>query len=323
MKRPHGFDNKTDDARKRPRVDAPVSSAGEVSAEDVPAQPVDIRPPHPLDQSAEQAVETTDELAESAERTRQAREALRQARTQRKRRERWERKRFTRFSRERSRRWFVALGSVLALAVFIVVGIFSPALSLRTITVSGVDRLDSQVVVQSLSEQVGKPLAFLDGDAIEAALREFPLIQEYSVETLPPHELVIRVIERRPVLNLKRGEAFDLVDPAGVVIESAATRIPGYPLGDALVSDVKSPAFAAAAESLAYMQPELAAQVDVAAATTDQDVTFKLASGLTIVWGSAEDSLKKSVLVNTMLTALNGRPISVIDVSSTEAPVFS
>jgi cell division protein FtsQ len=226
-------------------------------------------------------------------------------------------------SRSRRRRWFIAIGAVLALALFVTVGIFSPALNLQKITVVGAQRLDPAAVSASLGEQLGKPLALVDQQGVQDALSQFTLIQEYSIETLPPHELLVRIVERKPVLNLKRGESFDLVDPAGVVIQSAPERIAGYPIGEALVVDVNSAAFSAAAQSLAYMQADLAAQVDVASATTDQDVTFKLASGLTIIWGSAEKSARKSVLVNTMLTALAGRSISTINVSSTEAPVFS
>ena len=87
--------------------------------------------------------------------------------------------------------------------------------------------------------------------------------------------------------------------------------------------DVNSPAFVATAQSLTSMLPELAAQVNLASATTDQDVTFTLGSGLVIVWGSAEQSVRKSILVNTMLNSLAGRPVSRIDVSSVESPVFS
>lgn len=217
----------------------------------------------------------------------------------------------------------IGLGGVLALALFVTVGVFSPALNLQKVTVIGAERLDPTAVAQSLDSQLGKPLAFVDRQSIHESLSAFNLISEYSIETMPPHELIVRIVERHPVLNLKRGDSFDLVDPAGVVIQSAPERIPGYPIGDALVVDVNSPAFTAAAQSLAYMQSDLAAQVDIASATTDQDVTFKLASGLTIIWGSSENSVRKSVLVNKMLASLAGQPVNTINVSSTQAPVFS
>jgi len=264
-----------------------------------------------------------DELALQPSRAKQALRDLKRAQRQRRASERRERRRFLRPGRIRRQRVLVAASSVLALAVFVGIGVLSPALNLRTITVVGAERLDPAVVSERLESQLGTPLALLNTDDIRGALGEFTLIEAYSLETLPPHELVVRIVERKPVITLKRGDVFDLVDPAGVVIDSSAERIPGYPLGEGLVVDVNSPAFTATAKSLAYMQPELSAQVNVATASTDQDVTFVLASGLTIFWGSSEDSVRKSVLVNTMLTSLAGQPVSSLDVSSVQSPVFS
>lgn len=341
MKRPHGFDPGDQPPRRssRPREAEAFPSGLESSVQpDATVTALPNAQTQSVDEVTEPAIvgvesredapdthahESALAVADSVSRRQSARRALNEAKRQRKNRERRELRRFTRFTRDRRRRWIIALGAILGLVLFITVGILSPALNLQKVTVVGTSRLDANAVATSLDSQLGKPLAFLDQETIHAALSEFSLIQEYSLETLPPHELVVRVVERKPVVNLKRGDVFDLVDPAGVVIESAEARIPGYPLGAGLVVDVNSPAFTATTQSLAYMQPELAAQVDVATATTDQDVTFKLSSGLTVVWGSSEKSVKKSVLVTKMLAALAGRPISVIDVSSTEAPVFS
>lgn len=349
MKRPHGFDGGANEPQpkvvlppakiKNDQHVAPVHESSVTSADVHPseasgtetetaAQPGTVHAPVELRSSENQSLQLNpaspkDQLTATSLRARQALRELKRAQRERRSREKGERKRFTQLTRTRRRRWFVGLGAVLVLAVFVTVGIFSPALNLQKITVVGAQRLDPAAVSASLSGQLGKPLALVDQQSIQDSLGAFNLIQEYTIEILPPHELIVRIVERKPVLNLKRGESFDLVDPAGVVIQSAAERIAGYPMGDGLVVDVNSAAFTATAQSLAYMQGELAAQVETAAATTDQDVTFTLASGLTIIWGSSEHSVRKSVLVNKMLTALAGRPISVINVSSTEAPVFS
>lgn len=309
MKRPHGFDPQQEHPNKTPKPPNPVR--------EIPFDRADAHADVP--NGSEQAPNPSLQ----ADRAKRALRDLKVAQKQRKVRERRERKRFIRPSALRRRKLVLAAASVVALAMFVGVGVLSPALNLRTVSVVGAERLDADAVAQSLSEQLGTPLALLSADEIRDALSQFSLIEEFSIETLPPHELIVRVVERRPVMSLKRGEIFDLVDAAGVVIESGEQRIPGFPVGDGLVVDVNSPAFLAAAQSLAYMQPELAAQVDVATATTDQDVTFVLGSGLTIIWGSSEDSRKKSVLVNSMLTSLAGQPISTINVSSVQAPVFS
>lgn len=363
MKRPHGFDGGTQEPlpkrtgpeRRRsapehrrpgtqpdegldvqsshPAIEQPEHPATPEVRASPPVAPMSIHggdaegPPRLPEESSGEGelagVTPREQLAMTSARAKQAVRELKQAQRQRRAREKGERRRFTQMSRSRRRRWVIGLGGVLALALFVTVGVFSPALNLQKVTVIGAERLDPTAVAQSLDSQLGKPLAFVDRQSIHESLSAFNLISEYSIETMPPHELIVRIVERHPVLNLKRGDSFDLVDPAGVVIQSAPERIPGYPIGDALVVDVNSPAFTAAAQSLAYMQSDLAAQVDIASATTDQDVTFKLASGLTIIWGSSENSVRKSVLVNKMLASLAGQPVNTINVSSTQAPVFS
>lgn len=339
MKRPHGFDGGAQPPRSA-RTEARPPSTDAVEPPSISTESVEhdavlsvMEAPAPEQKAAEhagvdpahdeQSGSAQAQLAASSARAKEALHALKRAQRERRAREKGERRRFTRISRSRRRRWVIAIGSVVALALFVTAGVLSPALNLQKITVVGAQRLDPNAVSESLSSQLGKPLAFVDQKSVHEALSSFSLIQEYSIETMPPHELIVRIVERKPVLNLKRGENFDLVDPAGVVIETGPERIPGYPIGEGLVVDVNSPAFEATAQSLAYMQADLAAQVNTAAATTDQDVTFTLASGLTVIWGSSEQSVRKSVLVNKMLAALAGRPINTINVSSTEAPVFS
>ena len=327
MKRPHGFDSSGQDARalagravdKAPSEAVPELAAPKPVAPDVPD--LDSAPINEQPESSATTVHT--ELAEQTKRAQDALRDLKLARKTRKKREKGERRRFTQLSRVRRRRWLIATVAVAALALFVTIGVYSPAMTVRKIEVIGASRLDSAAVVESVGFEIGQPLVSVDAQKIHDALTQFPLIQKYSIETQPPNTLVIRVIERQPVINIKRGKQFDLVDPAGVVIQTADARIAGFALADGLVVDVNSPAFEATASALANMQPELAAQVDIASATTDQDVTFKLANGITIIWGSADESAKKSILATKMMAALAGRNVSTINVSSTEAPVFS
>ena len=333
MKRPIGFDDKREPDSRRTPVPAPEAlvtpfEPAEPREREQPREPAEpsesAEPSSDPSRSQEQPQLSPEQLVtDQSKRAREALRALKAARRERRRRERGEQKRFTRWSRARRKRWLIALSAVLGLAAFVAIGVLTPVMSLQKITVVGAERLDAAAISEGLASQMGTPLALIDESRVKNTLSEFSLIQEYSIEVIPPNELIVRVVERRPVLSIKRGERFDLVDPAGVVIETTDARVPGFPIGDALVVDVNSPAFKAAAQSLAYMQPDLASQVDVASATTDQDVSFRLASGVTVIWGSAEQSLRKSLLVKTMISSLAGRPVSTIDVSSVEAPVFS
>lgn len=339
MKRPRGFDEGEQPAAIPPTTPVAdrafvsetvteASTEAEVAAAKQPAVASEREHDAPLD-SAElgQAVNAADqvrqELSEQSRKAKEALDALKAAQRDRKARERAERRRFTRSLRERRRPWLIAGGAILALITLVTVSIFSPLMHLKNITVIGANRVDVAALTASLESQIGTPLALLDRNLVAQSLEKFPAIQEYSLEIAPPNELVVRIVERTGVLNVPRAGRFELVDVAGVVIETSQTPVGGYPVAEAMVVKTKSPAFQAAAQSLRRMQPELAAQIVTASATTDQDVTFAMNTGVVIVWGSSEDSVRKSVLVSKMLSSLAGRSFSRIDVSSVQAPVFS
>lgn len=70
------------------------------------------------------------------------------------------------------------------------------------------------------------------------------------------------------------------------------------------------------------MPSELRDQVSGVTASSGQDVTLTLASGIEVMWGDGESSRRKSAVLATMLKSLGDREVSYIDVSSSEAPVF-
>ena len=55
-------------------------------------------------------------------------------------------------------------------------------------------------------------------------------------------------------------------------------------------------------------------------ATSEQDVRFGLTSGAAVVWGEAEDTQIKSVVVSKLLAVVPGA--TFVDVSAPDAPVF-
>ena len=92
-----------------------------------------------------------------------------------------------------------------------------------------------------------------------------------------------------------------MVDPAGVVIQSASERPAGIPLIDIGGASADSPAFKAVVEVLLALPDSMLATVESATAQTKDDVTFVLAGvGQRVVWGSADRSaLKARVLAGT------------------------
>lgn len=253
---------------------------------------------------------------------RAARAAERSAARARRRAEHEEVRRFTRRSRRRRLVTVAALGSLGALVLAVAVVTLSPLMSLQTVTVVGAQRLDPVAVADSLDRHLGTPLALLDEGGVRDDLSAFPLIRSYTTEVVPPHTLVVRLVERVPLAAIDRGGSIELVDAAGVVVDRSTERPAGIPLIAPESADVASLAFESVTEVLSALPAELRGQVDVIRATTRDDVTFSMTgAGHRVVWGSAERSaFKARVLAAAIATTSQSRAWEY-DVSAPETLV--
>ncbi|WP_194419926.1 FtsQ-type POTRA domain-containing protein [Microbacterium abyssi] len=246
-----------------------------------------------------------------------ARDVWRAARARRK-RLRAEIRRFTQRSRRRRLIWLGALGALVLLVGGSVVAAYSPLFAVEKITVAGASSLDPATVEAALAGQIGTPLALVDESEIKAALVAFPLIETYALEARPPHDLTVRIVERTPVGVIESDAGYTLVDAAGVALSTTAEQPPGQPVLH-VEGGIESDAF----ESVGLVVRSVPADVrdglvEVTASTVD-DVTLRLGSGLTVVWGSAEESVEKA---RTLVAAMAANPgANKIDVSSPDVVV--
>ena len=324
MKRPGGFDG----GEARPEPVAPVR----VPATKPAPESEPVAAPQPAPEPAPVLAETVDlsevrsrhlartEAAEGSDGVQLAEDRLKRAKRDRRTRERREQRRFTEHLRLRRRRWFIAGGAVLGLALFVVVGVFTPIMAVRDIEVQGAQAVDVEQLQQSLSRFEGVPLALVSDRDVHQAVESFPLIQRYSIERIPPHTLVVLIEERQAVIAMEREGGFDLLDPAGVLLGRAVERPSGVPLGSPELTDTSSPAFLAASKVIRDMPDDLRQQLVSVRASNAQDVSFVLASGTEVLWGEAKETQRKSAVLRSMLASI-GSP-GFIDVSAPEAPVF-
>lgn len=262
-------------------------------------------------------VGTPDKPAPASSRT------LRAHTRERRRYERLEVKRFTRRARRRRAGWFVAILLVLALGGLVVTAVFSPLLALRTITVDGTSRLDAATLQKAVDGQLGTPLALLNYGRITADLAPFSLIRSYATEIVPPDTLVIHVVERTPVGAIQGTSSFDLVDPAGVTVDSSKTRPAGFPLIQLGKGRVDGPGFASMAQVLLALPPAVLTKVDTITAQTHDDVTLTLTgSSQRVVWGSSDDSDAKARVLADLIALHSGSGAGEYDVSAPGTAVF-
>ncbi|QQD77345.1 FtsQ-type POTRA domain-containing protein [Curtobacterium sp. YC1] len=252
-----------------------------------------------------------------------AAETAREARVAKRRRrllERAEVRRFTRRSRHRRAAWITAASVVVVLGASILVAVSSPLMALRTIEIEGTERVDETALRQALSDQIGTPLARLDFDAIKRDIAGFPLIESYVTEEAPPHTLVVTVTERTPVVAVRSGRSFDLVDPAGIVVQSAPERPARLPLADIARARLGSSSFRTMTEVVLALPSTVRSQVTRVSGSTADDVTLTLRDRSTVVWGSPDDSPAKAALLAALVQDHEARNPGVVVEYDVSAP---
>lgn len=219
---------------------------------------------------------------------------------------------------------FAAVGGIIVtLALLVVTAVYSPILALRTIRVDGTTRIDPAEIVAATDDQLGTPLALLDYERMTSNLSVFPLIRSYVTEIVPPDTLLIHVTERQPVGSVASASGFDLVDPAGIVVQQSPQRLTGVPVIDLAGASTASPSFAAVVEVLLALPPDLLAQVDSITASTKDDVSFVLTGvGQAVHWGSADESERKATLLAALIRLTDPSSTGTFDVSAPGNGVF-
>lgn len=261
--------------------------------------------------------ETLDDLSAVDPQPTSTRDVWRAARARRK-ALRAEIRRFTQRSRRRRIIWLSSIGAALLLIGGSIAAAYSPLFAVQKITVAGATSLDPAVIEGALSDQLGTPLALVDSSQVKAALLAFPLIETYALEARPPHDLTVRIVERTPVGVIRSEAGYTVVDAAGVALSTTSDQPAGQPVIDA-EGGVDSDAFRSAGLVVRSLPADVRSGLTGVSASTADDVTLTLSSGLTVVWGSAEKSVLKAAALSATMIANPGA--ETIDVTSPDVAV--
>ena len=203
------------------------------------------------------------------------------------------------------------------------VGYASPVLRLTSVTVKGTSRLTPAQVLAVARVRTGVPLLEVPVGEVRRRVASLPTVARVRVDRDWPHRLVIDVTERRPVAAVSAGGGPDneavLVDADGVAF-AAVTQVPAGLL-DLRVPMPALGAVSAPASSALRVWGQLPAgvkrEIRWLRADSPDAVTFSLARGSTVVWGSAADGPDKLAV----LAALMHKPASIYDVSTPSVAV--
>jgi cell division protein FtsQ len=264
-------------------------------------------------------VDTGDEAAGDETDARHAARPLTEwrARRRQKRAERAEVRRFTVRSRRRRAAWLGSIGAIVLLAVGTIGAAYSPLFAVQTIEVQGVTTLDPTRVQTALEGQTGRALPLIDRDEIRAKLTSFPEIETYTVQSRPPHTIVVTIVERTPVAAVATEAGYTTVDAAGVALATSEAQPEGLPLAE-VDAGLNSDAFAAVGQVLRALPDDLRSRVSRIQASSREDVTFELTDGggVSVIWGSPGDTAEKVRVLTAAFTATPPDTVSSYDVSS-------
>jgi len=213
---------------------------------------------------------------------------------------------------------FVALAAagVVAAAGWVLFG--SPLLAVRSVTVSGTHLVPQSEVLAESGVVPGTPLIRVNTAQAAARIERIAQVSSAQVTRSWPNRLVIVVRERTPVLVLPAygGAGYDLADADGVVLMRVARRPAGLPLYPTVAPDGAlrgNPDLAAAAAVLSELPAPVRRSVISVTAPAPDQVTLRLAGGITVLWGDTGGAGVKA----RELTVLMRSHLHYYDVSGT------
>ncbi|MGW5359996.1 cell division protein FtsQ/DivIB [Actinopolymorpha pittospori] len=219
----------------------------------------------------------------------------------------------------RMRPLLVLAGLVVLVGVGVWVVGFSSLLDTRTVAVQGVTTASGLTVAQvraAAEVPLRRPLARLDLDAVRTRIvAQLPPVKDATVTRSWPHEVRVMVTERKGVAVWRDGATYRLLDAEGVAFRT----LPGVERGLPVVQLPATPTSPARAEELrvagatvsAALPKKLVVRLRTVQVATPDSISLRLADGVTVFWGSAEESKAKA----RVLDALLPRKATVYDVS--------
>jgi cell division protein FtsQ len=178
--------------------------------------------------------------------------------------------------------------------------LFGPRLLIvRSVIVTGTHLVPKAEVLAVAGVRPGTPLIRVNTARAAARVVTIPQVRSVRVTTAWPDRVVIAIQERTPALAVSApgqgdgqvGEGYDLVDADGVTVRWAARRPPDMPLYLTAVPVAAlrgDPDLAAAAAVLGELPAWLRHAVASVTAPTPDQVTLRLARGITVLWGGTD-----------------------------------
>lgn len=202
--------------------------------------------------------------------------------------------------RRHAKKRSLVVGALLAPPVLAAAAAFSPVLDVDTVRVAGNTRATASVIRDAAGVDRGTPLATLDLDAIRARVTRLPQVKSATVTREWPATLSISVVERIPVVAVRRPGRFDLVDLDGVLVETATAAPPNTPTLS-YPGEPTGAVVGATVDLMRALPPEIRKHVRDLSSDVSGSLSFSLADGAVVVWGSGERTDDKVRVLSLLL----------------------
>jgi cell division protein FtsQ len=199
----------------------------------------------------------------------------------------------------------LATAGVVGAAVWVLFG--SRLLVVRSVVVTGTRLVPRSEVLAAAGVEPGTPLIWVNTAQVAARVDTIRQVGSALVRRSWPDRVVIVVRERTAALALTApGGGYDLVDSGGVIVQWAASRpadLPIYPTAASVSSLRGDPDLAAVAAVLGELPPWLRHSVASVTAPDPDQVTLRLADGITVLWGGTDRAVAKAAELTVLMRA--------------------
>lgn len=233
--------------------------------------------------------------------------------------------------RRRRNRW-IALGVIVVVVAAFVGLLLSPAADVDRVVVEGASAVTADELRAASGIGIGDHLVSTDLSAARDRLRAHPMVAAASVRREWPDAVQVRVVEEVPLLRVRTGDAVRVVsrsgrvlpdtvagaDALGLVDTGGTDVLAGVEVGDRVPEPV-----AAALVVQQRMGPALLERLEVVSLDRAGLLSFDLADGATVRFGSVEDVTAKLVAVESVLTQVALECLDVLDVQRPDRPTVT
>ena len=216
----------------------------------------------------------------------------------------------------RARRWVVVrrLLAVLAVVALVVGGVwlvfFSSVLAVHQVEVKGTDVLTVAQVEEAAAVPQDVPLATSDLGAVQARVEELAPVASAEVSRVWPDTIRIEVTERQAVAVVDWEGSWRGLDSEGVLFRTYPERPAALPRL-AIRASTPSEALSEAAQVVDAIPAPAARRLDYVQVGSIDDITLHLTGGVTVSWGSADESGHKAEVLALLMEKQQARHYDV------------